>query len=184
MPTPLEHSLTCHDATPSSAAQSLRAGAAFDVRGGLHLAFRAISTPDRILLPAEQAPAAADELWQHTCCEAFVATEDGKAYLEFNFSPSRQWAAYRFADYREREADFAPPAAPTINIHPLPDGFLLEARLPPAMLPAANLLHLGLSAVIESVDGHKSYWALRHCAERPDFHLRQSFTLILNRNTP
>jgi hypothetical protein len=46
------------------------------------------------------------------------------------------------------------------------------------------MLQLGLSAVIEAADGSKSYWALAHCATQPDFHLRQSFTLTLNRNTP
>lgn len=163
---------------------SLQAGAAFDETGGLRLDFRAISPPDRILLPTPQAPAATDGLWQYTCCEAFIAADDGPAYLEFNFSPSSQWAAYRFTAYRERDAGFIALTGPAITCRLQPDGFLLEARLPPDMLPAGNMLHLGLCGVIETNDGHKSYWALRHCAPRPDFHLRQSFTLTLNRNTP
>src|SRR5580692_9466014 len=39
------------------------------------------------------APARGDELWRHTCFEAFVGTAAGAAYYEFNFAPSTQWAA-------------------------------------------------------------------------------------------
>jgi hypothetical protein len=46
------------------------------------------------------------------------------------------------------------------------------------------VLDLALTTVIEASDGSKSYWALRHGAAQPDFHLRQSFTLALKRNTP
>src|SRR5687767_1847903 len=51
-------------------------------------------------LPPVTAPARADELWQHTCFEAFVCALPGAAYYEFNFAPSTQWAAYRFSGYR------------------------------------------------------------------------------------
>jgi hypothetical protein len=38
---------------------------------------------------------------------------------------------------------------------------------------------VGLSAVIEEVDGSKSYWALRHPPGQPDFHHRDCFALRL-----
>ncbi|HKX21768.1 MAG TPA: hypothetical protein VJM81_00690, partial [Rhizorhapis sp.] len=38
---------------------------------------------------------------------------------------------------------------------------------------------LGLSAVIEEQDGAKSWWALVHPSEKPDFHLRDCFALQL-----
>jgi hypothetical protein len=34
---------------------------------------------------------------------------------------------------------------------------------------------LGLSAVLEEQDGIKSYWALAHSSEKPDFHARDCF---------
>ena len=43
----------------------------------------------------------ADVLWQHTCFEAFVAPAGAPGYHEFNFSPSLDWAIYRFSAYRE-----------------------------------------------------------------------------------
>ena len=39
---------------------------------------------------------------------------------------------------------------------------------------------LGLSAVIEALNGEKSYWALAHPPEKPDFHHPDSFTLDLS----
>ena len=35
---------------------------------------------------------------------------------------------------------------------------------------------LGLSAVIEELNGHKSYWALAHPPGKPDFHHSDCFT--------
>jgi hypothetical protein len=38
---------------------------------------------------------------------------------------------------------------------------------------------IGLTAVIETATGEKSYWALHHPAEKPDFHHRGGFALSL-----
>jgi len=38
---------------------------------------------------------------------------------------------------------------------------------------------LGLSAVIEEIDGTKSYWALAHPPGKPDFHHPDCFALTL-----
>ena len=38
---------------------------------------------------------------------------------------------------------------------------------------------LGLSAVLEEKDGTKSYWALAHMGEKPDFHAPGCFTARL-----
>ena len=46
-------------------------------------------------------------------------------------------------------------------------------------LPNDGLWQLGLSAVIEETSGHKSYWALAHPSENPDFHHSDSFVLDL-----
>ena len=43
----------------------------------------------------------ADGLWQHTCFEAFIAPQGAAGYYEFNFSPTLDWAAYQFTDYRD-----------------------------------------------------------------------------------
>jgi hypothetical protein len=184
LPHPIDALLTCHPASPCPAVTGIEVRVAPTADGGLALRYRIRGTPDGLRLPAPQPPGLADGLWQHTCCEVFIADDEAAAYREFNFSPSGQWAAYRFTGYREPDAGFAPSAEPQISLLPLADGFQLDARLAASLLPADRLLQLGLSVVIESADGGKGYWALAHGGARPDFHLRQSFTLTLNRLTP
>ena len=176
--------LICHPATPCTAVEAIDITVERTAAGGLELCFRVLGAPAAILLPSPQPSGPADELWQHTCCEAFVSTVNQKNYQEFNFSPSGQWAAYRFTDYRERDTSFSPAGAPIVALELQPNGFLLKAGLAPALLPADQTLQLGITAVIEAADGRKSYWALQHSAPQPDFHLRPSFTLTLNRNPP
>ena len=56
---------------------------------------------DLLRIPAARPPRVAERLWQHTCCELFVARAYEPGYREFNFSPSGEWAAYAFAAYRD-----------------------------------------------------------------------------------
>jgi hypothetical protein len=175
---PTTASLLKHPADAVAAPADIEITAACPVDGGLILCYRVTGTDIR--LPSPQPPGPADGLWQNTCCEAFV-TDEGGGYHEFNFSPSGQWAAYRFTDYRERDYSHLATTVPQFIFTPLPDGFALQATLPAALLPPGNALHIGLTAVLEATDGSKSHWALTHCAAQPDFHLRQSFTLTLNR---
>ena len=56
------------------------------------------------------------------------------------------------------------------------DYVALEARIE---LPLDAEGPFGLSAVIETIDGAISYWALAHPAEKPDFHHPDSFVLTL-----
>jgi hypothetical protein len=180
LPASRHHALLCHPGSPCSAIQSITADASLDEAGRLILSYRLSGNPQAILLPAPQPPGPVDDLWQHTCCEAFIALPGSPAYREFNFSPSGLWAAYQFADYRSRAPGFQPAGVPDIAFRRLPDGFQLDASLGRELLPAGDTLQLGLSVVVEAGDHAKSYWALAHAAARPDFHLRQSFTLTLN----
>lgn len=135
-------------------------------------------------IPAPAAPTPHDGLWQHTCFEAFVAANSEPDYREFNFSPSSQWAAYRFSGERVRDAEAearerALPMPPPM-IETTPSALTLTVRLPVAGLPRSPaVLNIGLCAVIEERDGRLSYWALHHPGERPDFHHRDGRTLRL-----
>lgn len=180
----LTRNLLCHPASPCAVVRSISITAGFAESGDLNLLYRVIGEADGIKLPAARQPGPADNLWQQTCCEAFVAASDGDSYREFNFSPSTQWAIYQFAAYRQGDNQFQRHGAPRINLLQHADGFELAVTIPPELLPPGNALELALTTVIEANDGSKSYWALSHCAAQPDFHLRQSFTLALTRNTP
>jgi hypothetical protein len=102
-----------------------------------------------LCLPARCAKAGfADELWQHTCCEAFVATVGQTAYREFNFSPSGQWAIYDFADYRQAMRPYQPDVPPKIDCQPTPDGFVLTVDLPRTLLGPPPW-QIGLSCILK-----------------------------------
>ncbi len=122
--------------------------------------------------PAPKAGEREDRLWEHTCFEVFVTTSDG--YREFNLSPSHQWASYRFSGYRADMAD-APEGVRGLALDLASDMLALEAHID--LPPSAGTL--ALSTVIEANDGSKSYWALTHPGETPDFHHPASFTLDL-----
>ncbi|MBS1174198.1 MAG: hypothetical protein H6R05_329 [Burkholderiaceae bacterium] len=133
-----------------------------------------------VLLPTPVVPTACDNLWQHTCCEAFIGAKDAEAYLEFNFSPSGCWAVYRFDGYRVRDESYVCRFAPNIELRQLSDGFELTAKISSEVLPQTTSWLVGLTAVIETTDGQTTYWALRHDAPQPDFHLRSQFLMPLS----
>ncbi len=124
-------------------------------------------------------PARTDELWKHTCFEAFARASQGGAYHEFNFAPSTQWAAYRFGGYREGMTVASEIAAPRIEVRSDADRLTLQVSLELAGISADAVFRLGLSAVIEETNGRKSYWALAHPPGKPDFHHPDGFALEL-----
>jgi len=125
-----------------------------------------------------------DRLWQHTCFEAFLAAPGQPAYCEFNFSPGGAWAAYRFADYRGDPMPLELAQPPRIRVERGAAVARLVASVAAAVvlesLGSPHELELGLSAVIESAEGARSYWALRHAPGPPDFHDRRAFTAALS----
>jgi hypothetical protein len=144
-------------------------------RGGLQLLYVVEADPSRLVLPPPQKPYRADGLWQTTCFELFVRDE-GEGYREFNFSPSGQWAAYAFRAYREGREPLGVDSPPVIRSSPEPFGLLLSVSLCADVRANARL---GLSAIIEETGGRKSYWALAHPEDAPDFHHRDCFALEL-----
>jgi hypothetical protein len=124
----------------------------------------------------------ADGLWQHTCFEAFIAAPGVAGYYEFNFSPTLDWAAYQFTDYRHGMAPANLRHAPGLQVRRSSDQFELTATVHlDGLTPLCDAvaLRLALAAVIEDHRGGLSYWALEHPPGEPDFHHPDSFTLDL-----
>jgi hypothetical protein len=118
-----------------------------------------------------------DRLWEHTCFEAFLAVPGETAYLEFNFSPSGDWAVYDFSDYRQREKDAPLSRAPRISVQRAPKRLELIAVIDAEDTRRfSGQAQIGLSAVVENAEtAVLTYWALRHPAGQPDFHHRDNF---------
>jgi hypothetical protein len=166
-------SLDPHPDTPAKAVTAIAVEIARE-DGVLRLNYRASGRMSDLLVPAPAEFERADELWKETCFEAFVRGP-GDAYCEFNFAPSTRWAAYAFEGYRAgmRNYEVAPLFLET-NVGD--DWFELTTAVAPG---ADGVWRVGLSAVIEEMDGTKSYWALAHARGKPDFHHADAFALEL-----
>src|SRR6185436_7333946 len=106
--------------------------------GAVRLSYAVTGTIGDLRLPPIAAPARIDELWQHTCFEAFVRAVPGSAYAEFNFAQSTEWAAYRFTGPRQGMTIATEVAAPRIHVHSSPERFTLQTSVdlgPVATLP-------------------------------------------------
>lgn len=171
------HALVPHPDTPARSIRSVTVEMRMTGPRKVLLAFYA-APGAALAVSSAVLPGRADELWRHTCFELFVRPVDGPAYFEFNLSPSGQWAAYAFDDYRAGMRDLDLPVDPHIELERQGETFVLEADVDLAAIAQGKLL-AGLSAVIEEVDGTKSYWALNHPPGAPDFHHPDCFALEL-----
>jgi hypothetical protein len=136
----------------------------------------------RLRVPQSREVQRADGLWRHTCFEAFIAVAGAPGYYEFNFSPSREWAAYDFEDYRSGMSAATLSRAPDPEVRSHGDRLELTVSVPLTgltRLQGVPLLRLAIAAVCETVDGRLSYWALRHASGKPDFHHPHGFVLEL-----
>jgi len=133
-----------------------------------------------LVLPTRRKPRRTDGLWAHTCLELFLKPAGSEHYFEFNFAPSTLWAAYALDGYRSGMEPLHM-AAPSFNASPLKksDIFLLRAQMDWHGREKVKSWQVGLSAVIETTSGERSYWAVRHPPGKPDFHHPDCFALEL-----
>lgn len=172
--------LACHPSSPSAAVRGLTASARIGGSGKLVVRFVLDADMSQIVLPALRRAARADELWQHTCFEVFVALPDSDAYVELNFSPSTEWAMYGFVAYRRGMTPLDVKRPPRVAVRPTSRGLVLEAVTHLAELPMpqpGSPLRAGAAAVVEEQGGRLTYWALTHPSALPDFHHRLGFVL-------
>ena len=182
----MHHVLKRHPDSHGLAATHVEVDVARTRADRLVLSYIVTGTMSDILMPRVMAAARTDDLWRHTCFEAFVRGSSGPAYYEFNFSPSTQWAAYRFDSHRSG-MHVAKVSAPAIEVRSQPDGTTVQASLELDRLPELSReasWRLGLSALIEDQSGDMSYWALAHPPGKPDFHHTDGFALEFARAVP
>jgi hypothetical protein len=165
-----------HPESRSSAVTRIDVGIARPRTDSLLLSYFVTGKMNDIRMPP--VTARGDELWRHTCFEAFIRTSSGDEYYEFHFAPSTQWAAYRFSGYRSGMRVATEISAPRIEVHSGPDCYTLRATLELdrlSDLPREASWRLGLSALIEDASDRISYWALAHPSGKPDFHHADCF---------
>jgi hypothetical protein len=150
--------------------------------GRLHLRYRLTGKIRQVALDPRRGTPDTDELWQHTCFEAFLRAGDDEGYFEFNLAPRGRWAVYRFTRYREGKEFAREVQPPRFSFGKYPDRYEFSAFLELghlALLAADRPWRLGLSTVVEERNGRLSYWALSHPPGQPDFHEPSCFALEL-----
>lgn len=203
-----------HPDTPPRAIGSVVCSISWEGPGNWSFDYIVGEPPEALRLPSAVVPARADGLWQRTCFELFLRRPGESGYCEFNFSPSGEWAAYRFDDYRDGmeqlvvkppritstdPAQFAAGMAAHLTAlgidaetakmmaeldvgdvgGPPSSQYALSACLDDAEFDWSGGALAAITAVIEEADGTKSYWALAHPVEKPDFHHPDGFVLEL-----
>jgi hypothetical protein len=141
----------------------------------LHLRYTLRGELNRLRIPKAKPSCQTDELWRHTCFEAFLRVDTGVAYHELNVAPSTEWALYAFNDYRRGMKPVHVAQPPPIRVDRDDYSLTVYVQLDLKVLPPSRAL--ALAAVIEGDDGRLSYWALKHPAAKPDFHHADGFVL-------
>ena len=139
-----------------------------------------------------QGPMRKDELWKETCFECFIPALNSTAYLELNLSPSGNWNAYAFQDYRKGMNAFALDHqwAPVQRVIAHTDNTLETEWLIPleviqkgfASVPTtfSDFGEVGLTVVLKTSE-LTLYWSLEHSSLKPDFHDRVGFKKLIRK---
>ena len=176
----MQVTLIRHPSTLSEAVDSIDVFIETD-GNALALRYHVEGRVEEILLPEPRSSDRQDGLWQHTCFELFARSVLSTRYCELNFSPSTEWAAYAFDDYRAGMKRLPYPATPPIHLTRDTHHVSLAVDVNHDVIAsvAGNEPRIALAAVIEERGGRKSYWAMSHPSATPDFHHPDAFTLAI-----
>lgn len=129
---------------------------------------------DMAINPHQNVLSRKNELWKTTCFEAFVQIDGTDVYFEINLSTLGEWNIYKFQSCRTPQ----PP-------NEWEDAYLENVQFKPGQLQASfhfplkkdQKIKVGLTAVIDFIDGRKNYYSLKHTQQNPDFHDFKTFLI-------
>jgi hypothetical protein len=113
------------------------------------------------------------ELWKHTCFEAFLRVEGRSEYFEINISPGLGWNVYEFQSYRK-------PQPPTESQGLVPEKILWKDSVLEAHFQHSWKSGIQINASVCSilnVSEQTFYFSQKHSSQKPDFHQPDSFSL-------
>jgi hypothetical protein len=133
-----------------------------------------------LIPPVSGKPKRRDRLWEETCFELFLDSNDSDTYWEFNLSPSGDWNIYRFNAYREGMQEEKAFINLPFTVQNGPEILRLVFELnAEKIIPPDRTINVAVSAVLESISGDIMYWALAHHGVKPDFHSKDGFLIEL-----
>ncbi|MAM41337.1 MAG: hypothetical protein CL949_23170 [Erythrobacter sp.] len=162
------YELSAHPAHPPLLLSGVSASFVGMDANWLRLRWR-IDDARKLVVPPFAGKGRADELWRTTCFELFLQPDGGTSYCEFNLSPSERWAAYDFSSPRNGMANRPSPREPECTMRQGTGFAIFDAAIPVEAVPDIACA-AGITCVLEEEGGIKSFWALQHCQDQPDFH--------------
>ena len=147
----------------------------------LSVGYALLGNLSELAIPAPgKFPERKDRLWEETCLELFLGIKDSGRYWEFNLSPAGHWNVYSFTSYRKgMREELAFPSLPFL-VRTDPKALRISLDLDIGkIVPAGNSVEGAVCALIRTIAGKTSHWALAHPGPRPDFHRRDGFSLAL-----
>lgn len=147
----------------------------------LSIGYALLGNLSDLAVPAPvESPGRKDRLWEQTCLELFLGMRDSGRYWEFNLSPAGHWNVYRFTSYRKGMREEPAFASLPFRVRTRPEALRFSMELDIGKLvPKGKPVEAAVCAVILTVKGKRSHWALAHSGPRPDFHRRVGFGLTL-----
>lgn len=128
--------------------------------------------------PTADIPSRKNELWEETCFEFFLGMKNSSCYWEFNLSPSGDWNIYRFDNYRQGMEEETTVTSLPFDVRYQSNALQLKLELDLSkIIPTEQSLDIAITTVVKDKDGEITFWALNHCGEQADFHLRDSFAI-------
>lgn len=170
--------LICHPQSDAGGVEAIQVAITRSESGEVALTYQISGSLSALKIAALGQPNRVDELWKTTCLELFIGNFEDETYLEYNFAPSSEWAAYKFSGYRAEMAELET-GTPSIKADQSDRVVTVSVML---QLPDAwrdRDLRAGLSAVIATKNGNVSYWAAAHPPGGPDFHHKDCFAVQL-----
>lgn len=109
------------------------------------------------------------ELWTTTCFEAFIKPVGESGYWELNISPDKKWNAFRFESYRDPNPIVEAKKWRLMQMKFEPGSLKVKLQ---TELQTSKVYQVGLTAVLATPEGEKSYWSVAWPKEKtkPDFH--------------
>jgi hypothetical protein len=135
----------------------------------------ALAIPERQGVPERR-----DNLWSQTCFELFLAPAERQNYWEVNLSPAGHWNIYAFDSYRSGMRPEATISSLSFDVIREENSLAVVLELSvTSLIQKGERLLAGPAGVLACRNGDLSYWALDHSGARPDFHRRESLSVIL-----
>jgi hypothetical protein len=150
----------------------------------LSISYELSGAMDELILPASaDVRVRKNGLWEETCFEFFLGVKGSERYWEFNLSSAGHWNVYSFKSYRQgmREEPAFTSLPFSVELYSNSLQLSLGLEVDKVILPqqVSEVLQVAISAVIKTIDGKTTFWALAHPAPQADFHRRDGFIIEL-----